>query len=522
MLGNDGQSNDPRIWSLLPPFRRVGATGWAVDLPSGLHGLTDNNEEPHRSLLRLSEDGTELGPPHAVHATIERKGQGNYSFWISVLYFSTSDGSDPNVNGRAYTVSEVAGSAAPTATTAPWTRPRRPIRCAVYGLGNRGWRLVKLASRYAGVEIAWVVDQSAGRVAESVAELGGDVRGTTDIAVPLADPAVDAIFVAVPDHLHRIIAEPAFRAGKHVFLEKPVATTIADAQAILAAWRGSGRILQLGYVLRQAPFYDAIRTVVRDNMLGAVRVAWLSEQLDVRHGASFMRRWHAQSAFSGGLMVHKGCHDLDIICWLLDAQPRVVSSFGGVSTFAGPPPAPFCSQCERRATCLHADIALHERRSSAEAADPSAYGLDICAYRDDKDIVDNQVVSFELDSGVRGTFHLSMQGPVRSERRIMLVGDDASLDGVFEDGRFTVTFTDPRQPPFKWSAGERSRGGHGGGDRIAVFEFLNACAGRSPAPVSSSRDAIRGLAFALAAERARTSGTIVHLDSDDFGGPQAG
>ena len=42
-----------------------------------------------------------------------------------------------------------------------------------------------------------------------------------------------------------------------------------------------------------------------------------------------MRRWHAQSAQSGGLIVHKACHDLDIICWLLDARPRTVSSFGG-------------------------------------------------------------------------------------------------------------------------------------------------------------------------------------------------
>ena len=394
------------------------------------------------------------------------------------------------------------------------------MRCAIFGLGNRGIGLGLLAKSFAGIEIAWAVDRSEERVAEALKLFGGDVRGGTDSRPPLLDPMIDIVIVAVPDHLHRAIAEPAFRAGKHVFLEKPLATTAIDARGILLAWRQSGRVLQLGYVLRQAPFYAAIRAVLRKGMLGPVRIASLTEQLDVRHGASFMRRWHAQSAQSGGLIVHKACHDLDIICWLLDARPRTVSSFGGVDTFAGPPPAQFCSQCDRRNTCPHVDTGLHERRTPAEAADPTAYGLDRCVFREDKDIIDNQVVSFVLDNGVRGNFYLAVQGPLRSERRITLIGDDARLDGVFEDGRFTVAFTDPEREPLVWTADERSRGGHGGGDRVTMLDFLNACTGRAPPPVVDSEEAIRGLVFALAAERARRKEIVVRLDDGDFALPQ--
>lgn len=512
-----------KTWSLAPPFRRAGAVGWIADLPAELHDLTDTNAEPYRSRLRLLEDGRPLGPPHCVHETIERLGRGRYSFWDTVVYFSSADNTDPNINGQAYAVAlpsaQDVGRLLENVSASerlPWRYPDRPLRCAFVGLGNRGLGLGVLARSFAGVEIAWVADQSKARVAEAVELFGNQVCGTTDVSELLADQGVDIVFVTVPDHLHRSIAEPAFRAGKHVFLEKPLATTVADAAAILAAWQRSGRILQLGYVLRQAPFYEAVRAVVRAGVLGSVRIASLSDQLDVRHGASFMRRWHAQSSQSGGLIVHKACHDLDIICWVLEGRPRLVSSFGGLDIFGGPPPAQFCSQCDRRLICPYVDTGLHERRTSAEAADPTAYGLDRCVFRADKDIVDNQVVSFVLDNGVRGTFYLAMQGPQRSERRITLIGDDARLDGVFDDGRFTIAFTDPQREPVVWSASARGRGGHGGGDRITMLEFLNACAGRAPAPIIDAQEAIRGLVFAVAAERARRDEIVVRLDQGDF------
>lgn len=525
-MGENEKVEDGRTWPLGTPFRREGASGWVGDLPGEIHALTDTNEQPYRSRLRVFEDGRALGPEHSPHETIRRTGRGCYSFWGSVVYFSSSDGTDPNTGERVYTVAlaplqevEKAEAPAPIGDPIPWISPPRPLRCAVFGLGNRGIWLGTLARSFAGIEIAWVVDRSKERIAEGIKLFGDRVQGTTEFSAPLADPDVDIVIVAVPDYLHRSIAEPAFRAGKHVFLEKPLATTTVDAHAILSAWQQNGRVLQLGYVLRQAPFYAAIRAALRKGLLGPVRVASLTEQLDVRHGASFMRRWHAQSDQSGGLIVHKACHDLDIICWLLDGQPSRVSSFGGTDTFADPPPALFCSQCDRRRACPFVDTGLHERRTLGEAANPTAYGLDRCVFRTDKDIVDNQVVSFVLDTGTRGTFYLAVQGPNRSERRITLIGDDGRLDGVFEDGRFTIAFTNPEKPSLVWEADERSRGGHGGGDRVTMLDFLNACAGYTSSPVTDPRDAIRGLVFALAAERARREVAVVRLGEGDFALP---
>jgi hypothetical protein len=64
----------------------------------------DDVEHPDASVIRLFEDGLQLGPPHASHDEVRRLGAGHYSHWEGKLYFSSSDGSDPRVNGRRYEV----------------------------------------------------------------------------------------------------------------------------------------------------------------------------------------------------------------------------------------------------------------------------------------------------------------------------------------------------------------------------------------------------------------------------------
>ncbi|GEP59089.1 hypothetical protein RSO01_62550 [Reyranella soli] len=166
--------------------------------------------------------------------------------------------------------------------------------------------------------------------------------------------------------------------------------------------------------------------------------------------------------------------------------------------------------------CPYVDTGLHENRTAAERANPSAYGLDRCVFRLDDPIVDNQVVSFELESGTRGTYYLAMQGPRRSERRITLIGDAARLDGVFEDGSFTIAYTDPDREPIVWSTKGRKLSGHGGGDVSSVMSFFNACVGRSSPPIKKVEDALAGLVFAASAEQSRTGHQMVTLQDNDF------
>ncbi|MGE5268697.1 MAG: class I SAM-dependent methyltransferase [Thiohalocapsa sp.] len=86
------------------PYASNGGAAWTIVLPPELQALTDTDSAPSRSNLRLLEDGRRLGPGHTLHRLIREQGGGKYSFWKSELLFSTSDGSDPNSNGRVYSV----------------------------------------------------------------------------------------------------------------------------------------------------------------------------------------------------------------------------------------------------------------------------------------------------------------------------------------------------------------------------------------------------------------------------------
>lgn len=89
---------------LQPPFQHIGGLSWATPLDSAVFDDFDDVTDPARSTLSLMEDGVALGPPHTAHQLIESEGSGAFSHWGAWLYFSTTDGSDPNRNGRVYSV----------------------------------------------------------------------------------------------------------------------------------------------------------------------------------------------------------------------------------------------------------------------------------------------------------------------------------------------------------------------------------------------------------------------------------
>jgi hypothetical protein len=94
-------------WSplvLQPPFSGQAGLRWSATLPRQAMWPSDSMDCPVESRLLLCEDGTPLGPAHALHADIETVGRGRYSHWNGALLFSTSDETDPNANGRTYTI----------------------------------------------------------------------------------------------------------------------------------------------------------------------------------------------------------------------------------------------------------------------------------------------------------------------------------------------------------------------------------------------------------------------------------
>ena len=115
-----------------------------------------------------------------------------------------------------------------------------PVRIAVVGLGYWGPNLLRVLGDNLDAEVRWICDLDTERLAK-YRRRHPDARVTTRFDRVLADPAVDAVIIATPVHTHYDLAAEALRAGKHVFVEKPLAhsTELADDLAELARGRGA-------------------------------------------------------------------------------------------------------------------------------------------------------------------------------------------------------------------------------------------------------------------------------------------
>jgi predicted dehydrogenase len=167
------------------------------------------------------------------------------------------------------------------------------------------------------VDVRWVYSRTPERAAKVAERVAAEVARELDEA--LDDPSVDVVDVCVPTDLHREVAERAFAAGKHVFLEKPIAHTTEDADAIAAAAERSGRFFMVGLVLRFWPEYVELARRVAAGDLGsplAIATHRLSMPAD-------WNDWMADRNRSGGVAVDLLVHDFDQTNRLL-GRPRSV------------------------------------------------------------------------------------------------------------------------------------------------------------------------------------------------------
>jgi predicted dehydrogenase len=176
-------------------------------------------------------------------------------------------------------------------------------------------------------ELVAVADEAPGRAEEAAARYGfatatGDWR---DLA---RDPRVQAISVTAPNFLHREIGVGLAQAGKHIWIEKPVGLTAADARAVAAAARTSGVQGAVGFNYRNAPAVAAARDLIANGRLGAITHARFRLFSDYAAHPEGALTWRYERARGGsGVLGDLAAHGVDLVCYLLgDIQALVADS----------------------------------------------------------------------------------------------------------------------------------------------------------------------------------------------------
>jgi predicted dehydrogenase len=144
-----------------------------------------------------------------------------------------------------------------------------PLRIAVVGLGYWGPNLARNFAAIDGCELAWCCDPSS-EARERVAGRFPHARFTGDLDEVLADPALDAVALATPVPTHADSAVRVLEAGKHCFVEKPLAQSVAEAEQAVAAAREAGRVLMVGHLLEYHPGLEMLKEIADSGELGDI------------------------------------------------------------------------------------------------------------------------------------------------------------------------------------------------------------------------------------------------------------
>ncbi len=199
----------------------------------------------------------------------------------------------------------------------------KPVRWGIAGFGWVARDFMAPAIQAAEDCLAAVADPDSAARAEARA-LGA--RAYTSVAELVADPEVEAIYVATPNHLHRSGVEAAARAGKAILCEKPMAATLPDAEAMAAVCREAGVLYGTAFDQRHHPAHRALRIALRRGQVGTVTTVrivyacWLGPDWTAGHAAE---NWRVdQAKAGGGALMDLAPHGLDLVGFLLD-EPLV-------------------------------------------------------------------------------------------------------------------------------------------------------------------------------------------------------
>lgn len=295
---------------------------------------------------------------------------------------------------------------------------------------------------------------------------------------------LDGVVIATPNYLHHQPAAEIIRRGIPLALEKPLTTTMKDSEYLLEAVRDFRPQLLIGFVLRSTPFYRKIREVVDSGAIGSV-ISIQADELVTPGVSSVISRspWRRHTAMSGGTMMEKCSHDMDLINYFAGGRPIAVNSFGGSLLFRPNPNLPRkCADCKVKESCLY-----YKEPPFSEAAGDATLQKSLndsmyeCIYNIDKDVADNQVVSILYSNGVIANFTLAFNcRGTRGGRNIHIIGTKGRVWGNIDENQIGVCDTLSGQTQIiDIPVTEK---GHNGGDRKHAMTLLEMMKDRTFRP----------------------------------------
>ncbi|OGS43254.1 MAG: hypothetical protein A2539_10450 [Elusimicrobia bacterium RIFOXYD2_FULL_34_15] len=391
------------------------------------------------------------------------------------------------------------------------------LNIGIIGAGLRGFFLVeRLVKNFSDkVEISGLCDIDKNRL-EFVKKVFGLSREQCFLNYEklIKKKNLDAVIIATPDYTHADIAVKSFLYNKHILCEKPIATNYKDCLRILDAKKKSGKILQMGLVLRYSPLVQKTKELIQNNKIGDVK---LINQLNFYYGGrTYFRRWNRFKKNTGGFGVHKSCHDFDLLNYFINSYPKRVSCFGSVNVFT--PNKKFgqrCSSCLISRKCPDNAYTFPIGAGHINSPEGKKYAKeyrknyvdDVCLYNSEKDSTDHFVTIVEYENGAKAN-HTTCLYSSRTFQRFFIVGDcgEIEVDSAERDIKLFPLHTKEK---FHYELNKNSVG-YSGGDDPEISSFLE-CVKTGKKPLADEECGRLSLLIGLAAEKSLNEKRIVEI-----------
>ncbi len=211
------------------------------------------------------------------------------------------------------------------------------VQTALIGFGPQGREIAATLTRIPEANLAAVVDNYNVMLRRSQRSMP-ETPTFEDYRAVLENPDISTVFIATPTHTHRQIALDALSAGKHAYVEAPMASTIEDARAMAQAARDNPNLIfQVGLLTRSHPNYRSVFQFIRSGALGRATMAraqWRSKEswrrVSPNREREIAQNWRLDAEVSTGLIGEIGMHQLDPAFWFLGKRPAAVTGLGQI------------------------------------------------------------------------------------------------------------------------------------------------------------------------------------------------
>jgi predicted dehydrogenase len=204
-----------------------------------------------------------------------------------------------------------------------------PVSVGVVGLGYWGPNLARNFDRLGETELRWICDASEESRARWTPQFP-NARLSGDLDELLADPDLDAVAIATPVPLHADLAVRVLKSGKHCFVEKPLAQSVADAERVVEAANEAGKVLMVGHLLEYHPGVRKLKEVASSGDLGDIRYIY-GNRLNL-----------GKLRPDENALWSLGAHDVSVLLHLAEEEPTELHAFGGSYMNAGVEDVVFC------------------------------------------------------------------------------------------------------------------------------------------------------------------------------------